>query len=558
MMGQKFLNTASSGFLLIEELIKNPGKDASSLLSLLDFSNSFFLITSNDFKIQYVNSEGCKLLGIKQKALLGKSIFELFPKKFREETTLLFYSLSHLNLLNHIEIPVVLENGEERLFNWQNKIICNQEGKPAYYIHAGYDITRRSKTDLIHTVINKILGASDSEKNLDELFSFIHSCVKELMKAENFYIALYDRQNDMLNFSYFVDEIDLEAPPKKFGKGLTEFVITRGKSALINNKTRKELLKEGEFEKVGTVSKVWLGVPLKIKNKTIGALAVQDYVNPNAYGEKERVVLEMISYPISRAIERKIAETEKNDLINRLKDMNFAKDRLFSLISHDLRSPFNSLLGFSEILTTEFEFLTENEKKDYLRIIYESSKHLFSVATNLLHYSRFQMGKFDFNPEEIVLNKIVHKCIEMFKGSIVTKNLTVNVNMDKHFTIYADEDMLFSIIQNLLSNAIKFTPQNGSINVEARNVNFFEFPSEVEIKIKDTGVGISQQDLEKIENNQFYSTPGTNKESGTGLGLLLIKEFVNKHNGKFKILSEINCGSEFIFTLPLKKVAGEL
>ena len=166
------------------------------------------------------------------------------------------------------------------------------------------------------------------------------------MKADNFYVAYYKRDSDLLTFPYFVDEVDNDSSSKKLGKGLTEYVLRTGKSALVDLLKDEELRKKGEIELIGPQSPIWLGVPLKIKEKTIGVLVVQDYKDPSTYTPAHQQILDVISYPISRAIERKIVEEERKEMIVKLKEMNTSKDRLFSLISHDLRSPFNSLLRF--------------------------------------------------------------------------------------------------------------------------------------------------------------------------------------------------------------------
>ena len=316
-------------------------------------------------------------------------------------------------------------------------------------------------------------------------------------------------------------------------------------------KINDELVKKGEVEIIGTPAKIWLGTPLKIQDKTIGVLVVQDYENEAAYGEKEKEILEFISYPISRAIERKIVEEEKSVLIERLKELNESKDKLFSIISHDLRSPFNSLLGFSEILDTEFNTLTHEEVKQYLKVIYDTSKNLFGMTNNLLHYSRFQMGKIDFKPSILNLRKVINNALKLLNGNLIKKNITVNHNIDKTINVVADEELLNSVIQNIISNSIKFTEKSGEISISAMVTKFFDKPNDVEVIIKDTGIGMSKKDIDNVYNNVMFTTQGTEREYGTGLGLLLVKQFVEQLGGNIKIQSKANSGTTFTFTLPV-------
>jgi len=401
----------------------------------------------------------------------------------------------------------------------------------------------------LYLIISQILSASNSEVNLDELFRFIHLSIKKLMPAHNFYIALHDSKNNIINFPYFIDEFDKEAPPKVFGKGLTEYVIKSGKSSLITPQIHYELEKKGEIELIGTPSKVWLGVPLTIQEKIVGLFVVQDYLNEDTYGVKEKEILEIISYPISRAIERKVVEQEREELIKKLQELNEFKDRLFSLISHDLRGPFNSLLGFSEILTAEYEGLTQEEIKEYLNAIYESSKNLYNMTNNLLQFSRFQMGRIEFNPVNLELGVVVSQALNMLKGNIIKKQLNIISSVPNNYVIYCDEDMLISVMQNLISNAIKFTNRGGDIFISAKRLDTDE-KKEIEVNISDTGVGMDEETLSSLFTNNIISKPGTEKEYGTGLGLILVKEFVERQGGKLKVKSTLKKGSTFTFTVP--------
>ncbi len=243
---------------------------------------------------------------------------------------------------------------------------------------------------------------------------------------------------------------------------------------------------------------------------------------------------------------------EKIKIIEELKSQNASKDKLISQISHDLRSPFNSLLGFSEILTTEYDTLTKFEIQEYLQAIYEASKNLFGMITNLLHFSRFQMGRMEYLPVNLKLLRIINKCLSVLKGNAIKKQINVSLEVDKDVEVFADEDMLVSIIQNLISNAIKFTEQSGTVKIA---VKWEEGNDYADISVADSGIGISRENLKKIFSEKFYSTPGTDKEFGTGLGLILVREFIEKHNGKLQVESIPGKGSTFHFSLPVVKKA---
>ena len=412
------------------------------------------------------------------------------------------------------------------------------------------DITDQSENKKVEKIITQILDAANTESDLNEFFEFIHSSISEVMPAKNFYIALYESSDDTLSFPYFVDEADKSISPKKLGNGLTEYVIKKGKTCLIDAQKNEELEKLGEIDIIWTPAKIWLGIPLKIKDYTFGVLVVQDYNSSYIYGEQEKNILELISYAIARAIERKRNEHEKNKLIRELKALNLSKDKLISHISHDLRSPFNSLLGFSEILTSEYDTLTRDEIQEYLQVIYEASKNLFGMTNNLLQFSRFQMGRLEHKPSNLKLLKIINRNINLLKGNAIKKQINFMLDVDKNIEVYADEDMLGSIIQNLVSNAIKFTPRRGDITVSAKHSDADGF---IEMAVQDSGLGMSVDDLQKVFGEKFYSTPGTEREYGTGLGLLLVKEFVERNGGQLRIYSKPGIGSTFYLTIPIVK-----
>jgi PAS domain S-box-containing protein len=417
------------------------------------------------------------------------------------------------------------------------------------------DVGELMREEKLKQIILEILEAANSEKNLNELFRFIHSSIKKLMKADNFYIAYYKRDSDLLTFPYFVDEFDNDSSSKRLGKGLTEYVLRTGKSVLVDLNKDEELRKKGEIELVGPQSPIWLGVPLKIKEKTIGAMVVQDYHDDKTYKASHQQILDVISYPISRAIERKIVEEERKEMIIRLKTMNTSKDRLFSLISHDLRAPFNSLLGFAEILRTDFDNLTHRDIKEYINVINESSNTLYEMTNNLLHYSRLQLNKYDYIPKKVQLNEIINEAIESLKFRIKKKKISLKVDLKKNYSLVADEEMMIVVFKNLISNSIKFSHKESTIKIFGEETsddvnNSFT----VQISITDEGIGISDENQRLIESGVMFSTQGTEKEPGSGLGLLLVQKYISLNKGKFEIISFEGQGTTVVITFPGIKV----
>ena len=486
---------------------------------------------------------GCE----KEEDAIGKTDFDFFPPKVAE----IFYN-DDQKIIREGQ-PVF--NREEFFFdkngnkNWllTSKLpLRDENGNTIGLIGIGHNITNRKKSELIHEAVYQISEAAHGVSDLYSLYKIIHEVVSTLMSATNFYIALYDEKADLLTFPYMVDEFDPPYEPKKPGKGLTEYILRKGEAFLIDMDKDLELRATGEAELVGTPSEIWLGVPLKVGGKTIGVIVVQDYKDPKAYGEDELQLLIFVSEQIAQVIERKKREEEIKQYTEALRQSNQTKDKLFSIIAHDLRSPFHPILSLAEILSTDTETLEREEIKLFSSEIFNAANSAFALMENLLEWSRMQSGTILFNPTTIELKQKADEVIHHLEENAAQKNITVKDDIGASLNVNADAQMIRSLFHNLISNAIKFTPAYGKITVRAAMEDHA-----VKVSVSDTGVGISADRMKKMFTvDKNISTKGTNQEKGTGLGLLLCKEFVEKHGGRIWIESEVNKGSTFIFTIP--------
>ena len=227
--------------------------------------------------------------------------------------------------------------------------------------------------------------------------------------------------------------------------------------------------------------------------------------------------------------------------------LNSTKDRFFSIIAHDLRNPFHTVSGFAEILINDYKKLSPEKIERFLNLIYSSSISGNNLLENLLQWSRSQTGRISFTPAKLNLSAIADETISLLEGNARSKNITIQTLIDQNITVLADENMLKTICRNLVSNAIKFTSENGTVTIKAATSNL-----QVEVTIADTGVGIPQENLSQLFRiDATVTTKGTASEAGTGLGLILCKEFIEKHKGKIWVESDEGKGSQFKFTLPL-------
>lgn len=240
---------------------------------------------------------------------------------------------------------------------------------------------------------------------------------------------------------------------------------------------------------------------------------------------------------------------EKNKVIQEQKDnlesLIQTKDRFLSIIAHDLKNPFNSLLGFADLAYNDFDEISDSEKKSYLNVIRESGHHIYTLLDNLLSWSRAQSGRIDFYPEPVSLTETIENAVELVRSSADNKQISLFSDFSKDVIVKADKNMLSTILRNLLTNAIKFTPNGGSITVSSR-INH----KKVTVSVTDTGIGMSAEEMDKLfKLDGGLKNSGTANETGTGLGLILCQEFMSLHKSKIVAESTPGKGSTFSFTL---------
>lgn len=254
------------------------------------------------------------------------------------------------------------------------------------------------------------------------------------------------------------------------------------------------------------------------------------------------------SLVLARSINRrKLAEEKMRQNLEKLKELNVTKDRFFSIIAHDLRSPFNALLGFGEMLKEEVDNEQPMHLKEYTNYLYNSILKTHNLLNELLDWANLQQREVTFEPKTIDIESCVNEIFQILELSALNKKLTLVKVIPENTELTADRNMYCTIVRNLLSNAIKFTPEGGTITFSAKFSNGRHI-----FTVADTGVGISPKNLKKLfKVDQSFSTAGTNKETGTGLGLVLCKELVEKHGGEIWAESEQGKGAEFHFTIPL-------
>jgi len=262
------------------------------------------------------------------------------------------------------------------------------------------------------------------------------------------------------------------------------------------------------------------------------------YLRLSSYHKQQRVLKKAVD---EKTIQLRIANQQ-------LTEANVTKDKFLSIIAHDLINPFSSIIGFSDLLLSNYWEWDDKARLDALKTIGHSSEQLYELLGNLLQWSRSERNTLKCNPERVNISQNIRKIVELLKVTADAKELTIEKHLDEeNYFVYSDIQLLNTVIRNLLSNAIKFTPNGGKIQIRTEKNEGF-----LVVSVIDNGVGMSENDISKLFNlGDAHSTLGTNKERGTGLGLFLVKEFVAKQGGELAIHSEKGRGSNFSFTVPL-------
>jgi len=245
--------------------------------------------------------------------------------------------------------------------------------------------------------------------------------------------------------------------------------------------------------------------------------------------------------------ERKRAEENLKESEKRLRELNATKDKFFSIIAHDLKSPFTSIIGLSELLAEQVSKNDYNGIDEYANMIQTSSWHAMDLLTNLMEWSRSQTGRMVFNPVNIKIGELIEEASALLEESANQKSITIAKDLPVGLIMFADKSMINTVLRNLISNAIKYTNPGGRIDISA-----IQGEKELTVNVSDNGVGIKEETLEKLFLiGASTSTRGTSDEEGTGLGLILCKEFISKHGGKIWAESLPGQGSRFAFTIPV-------
>ncbi|MBN2236240.1 MAG: response regulator [Bacteroidales bacterium] len=411
------------------------------------------------------------------------------------------------------------------------------------------DITDRKRAEQIQQIILNISNATQVAVNLNETMQIIQKELGYLMDTKNFFVALYNKETDRIKLPYFRDEKD-DIDDFPAGKTLTALVIKSGQSLLIKSEEAQKLEATGEIERVGIDSEVWLGVPLKIKGEVTGAFVIQSYTNQNAYTEKDKEVLEIISHQISISIERKQKEEELKIALEAAKESDRMKTAFLANMSHEFRTPLNAVIGFSSLIDIDTD---TTDAVNFAKLINRSGKNLLDIVDEIFEVTLIERGEVKLlrtrNTVSSILNDvyqiILHRQKNQGESAIRIEQIVSGITGQTE--IFTDFDKLKQVLLSLLNNALKFTHDGHirfGVKLDASNSNFVFF-------VEDSGIGIApEKQIAVFDKFQIGDDTRTRIYSGVGVGLYITKKLVNLMGGDIWLESSEGEGSTFSFSIP--------
>jgi len=524
------------------------------------------IYSSKDSKFSFVNESYEKVFGFKKGELIDKNILDFLYNP--EDRLSLDNTLKEKGRVYNKELRVKKTDGTPFwIMTSIRKIMFMNE---VAYLIASIDITETKKVQEELLQLNRTLNAhsksSQAMMHSNYEFKYINEVCKIIIEdCGHSMVWIGYAQNNKLKtvkpVAYYgfdkgyIDHLNITWDHTEKGKGPTGTAIRTGKPSMCRNMLTDPAFKPWRAAAIerGYASSIVL--PLLSDGKSFGAISIYSK-KTDPFSESEIKLLTALADDLAYGITYlRLAESEREAMRvikeseNKLKDLIATKDKFFNIVAHDLKNPFTSLLGSSELLYDNIDQMSRENISDLALILNDSAKGGYAILQNLLDWSRSETGLLKFNPESLNLRIVVNESLENVQLQVANKGISAISELNEDFFIFTDKNMIDTVLRNLISNAVKYTYKKGTVVVRAKRNT-----KECIITVKDSGIGIEKEKVEtlfRLENS--LSLPGTEKEQGTGLGLKLCKEFTERMGGRIWVESKEGKGSEFNFTIPVKE-----
>ena len=532
---------------------ENIAIERNQLLTLINSMPDRIYIKDRESRFIQGNIHVAKIMGASgPEELVGKTDMDFYPEElgkayFDDEQECMQKGEPIINK----EEKGINESGNEIFVSTTKIPFRNKKGEVIGIVGIGRDITTQKNVE------TELKMQSDSLKELNVLLEERQEEIQqqaEELKAQTESLENANKELEKLSAvasktGNVIVIMDAEGNfewvnsgfVERYGMDLEVFIQERGRN-LRENSSNDEILNIFEEIKKDKKPRVYNAKTTHRDKKTSWS---QTTISPILDENGEIINLIAIDTDISQLKEAEIKIEAQRD---ELKKLNATKDKFFSIIAHDLKNPFHSIMGFSDLLNRSFDSLENERKKEFIQLINNSSTSAYALLENLLNWARTQTNKIKFEPSELNVRGIINEIFAMMGVNAQNKKIEfVAPEGEEEIKAYADYNMVNTIIRNLVNNALKFTDENGKISIRTEIKNKRQF-----ISVVDTGIGMTEEVSSKLfKLDDFQTRQGTEGETGTGLGLIVCREFVLLHGGDFDISSEPGKGSTFTFSLPM-------
>lgn len=503
--------------------------------SFVNMNRDMMFIKDNNHKYVVANKKFCEDLNKSSSDIISKTDFDLFPKELAAR-----YTESDLEVMNSgvtIFYEEVLSNKVSETMKFPITLEQGKTGVGAIV----RDMTLKYKKREMQEVLLYLSRLSLADTELSMFLEKVHFHMKRVIKANNFYIALYNKNENNYNFAYYRDEYDHADIDKPYSleHTLTDYIRVTGKGTRITAAEEAEIAKTFKIETIGKYSPIWMGAPLldSALKEVIGVAVVQDYHDQDAYKEEDLIVFEIFANTIGVFIEKLAAFKKLKEAKEEAEKSNRLKTVFLSNMSHEIRTPLNGIIGFSDLLMSDVQDPTI---KEYVSIINKSAHTLLYSINDIMDIAKIESGQTKVVIDRFDLVVLLQEIYYFFNKQAGSKDLRLSIPPLDTFWFLSDKIKIQQIFINLVNNALKFTPEG-----------YVEFGFEVEpagilLFVKDTGIGISKEDQENIfDRFSQIEESKVRMFGGTGLGLSIVKEFARVLDGELWLESQPDIGTEF-------------
>ncbi len=521
-------------------------REKAFLEHLIDSTPAAIAITSPDGTISMVNREFTNLFGYTSEEAVNNNIDDLVVPDDKKQEAIRIDNFSK-GIKKEIKATVRQDKSGHKIHVSlvATAIVMNEE----IIAHLGIyrDITTERKNQLLQEILFNISSAALKQYDIKEIYPIIVSELSKIWDTNNFFIALYDKNKETLSLPFFADEKDnfYEIPTKKT---ITGWVINNNKSVLLKENDLKLLEESGDIDLIGTQCKVWMGVPLKVENDTIGVMCLQDYHDENKFNPDDLYVMNFIANQIALALQRRMMLDNLITARQNAEEAALSKQFFMSTMSHEIRTPLNEVIGITNLL---LQGNPRDDQMDYIKTLKFSGNHLLTLVNDVLDYNKMESGKIVFEQTQFNLSDFLEEIMRSYSFRSKAKHIDFEIKKTSNVPIevIGDPIRLNQILSNLLSNALKFTNE-GSITVTIKELNRTTNQSKMEFSVSDTGIGIAADKHTHIFESFTQAASDTTRHyGGTGLGLAICKKLIELQGGSISIESEPGKGSIFSFIL---------